>query len=94
VLFGSLQAGLGQIDIPMGSSDTFLRFLLKGMQDVNHASKLDGVDGTVSIPVEVIDDFKDTAATKPLKRLGRWVCVNKFCNLGFFGLALAADGYL
>jgi hypothetical protein len=70
VLFGSLQASLDQVDIPLRSRDTFLRLLLKGMQDVNHAGELDGVDRTVSFPVEVIDDFKDTPATKPLKRLG------------------------
>jgi hypothetical protein len=46
------------------------------MQNINHASKLDGVDGTVGITVEVIDDFKDTPATKPLKSLGGWVLVS------------------
>jgi hypothetical protein len=46
------------------------------MQDIDHAGKLDGIDGTVSVPVEVIDNFEDTPATKPLKRLGEWVLVS------------------
>jgi hypothetical protein len=76
VLFGSFQASLDQLDIPLRSRDAFLRLLLKGMQDVNHASKLDGVDGAVGIAIEVIDDFKDTPATKPLQRLRGWVLVS------------------
>ncbi len=48
------------------------------MQDVNHAGKLDGIDGTVSIAVEIIDDFKDTPATKSLERLGVWVLFSVF----------------
>ena len=57
MLFGSFQASLDQVDIPLGSSNAFLRFLLKGVQDVNHAGELDGVGGAVSIAIEVIDDL-------------------------------------
>jgi hypothetical protein len=69
VLLGPLQASLDQVDIPLGSRSAFPRFLLKGMQDINQASELDGIDGTVSIAVEVIDDFKDTRPPNPLSAL-------------------------
>lgn len=73
MLFGPLQASLDQVDIPLGCCDAFLRFLLKCMQNVNHASKLDRVDSTIGIAIEVIDDLKDAATAKSFKRFGRWM---------------------
>src|SRR4051794_33122670 len=75
VFFGPLQARLDQVDIPLRSCDAFLRFLLKGMQDVDNAGESDGVDGAVRVAVEVIDDLEDTPATKSFECLGGWVLV-------------------
>jgi hypothetical protein len=40
------------------------------MQDIDGTSKADGLDRPISVAIEVIDHFKDTSATKALKRFG------------------------
>jgi hypothetical protein len=52
-----------------------LRFLLEGVQNIDDASKLDRIDGPVSVAIEVLHHFQHARAAKTLERL---------CRLMFF----------
>jgi hypothetical protein len=61
VFFRALEARLDQIDLMLRCRNALLRFLLKGMQYIDDASKPDRIDCTICIAVEVVDDFKNPA---------------------------------
>jgi hypothetical protein len=41
------------------------------MEHVNQPREANRVHGPIGVPVEILDNFQDTAATEPLQRLGR-----------------------
>jgi len=60
---GILQALPDQFNVSLRRGNPTRRFLLKGVQDVQHARKAHGVDGPIRIAVEIIADFENPAKT-------------------------------
>jgi len=66
VRFRVPQARPDEVNGGFRGGDTFLGFLLKGMQHVDHAGETHSVNGAVGVAVEVLDDLEDTAAAESL----------------------------
>jgi len=47
-----------------------LGLLLEGVEHVDDPGEADGIDGSVRIAVEVIDDLQNACTTKSLERFG------------------------
>jgi hypothetical protein len=69
--------GLGQfeprfdyLDIALRRLTPLLRLLLKGVKDIDHPRKANGVNGSISIAIFIIDHFQNTSAAKALQGLG------------------------
>jgi RNAse (barnase) inhibitor barstar len=73
---GRLQARSDDRDVMFRSFPAFLRFLLETMKNIDSLRETDGVDGAISIPIEIIDHFKDAPASEALEGLGCRVLVS------------------
>jgi hypothetical protein len=65
VSISQLEAFFYQIHILLGGGYATLGLLLKNMQHIDHIGKAHGVDSSVGVTIEVINDFKDTRAFEP-----------------------------
>ena len=61
---------LDQLQLRFRCLDSSFGFLLEGVQDVDRLPDSDGVDGPISVAIEVLDDLDDIGAMEALERLG------------------------
>ena len=62
-----------ELDLLLWRRYALLRFLLKGVKDVNPASELRRVDRAVRVLVVPVDDLHDAGSPEALQRLGRGI---------------------
>src|SRR5688572_11852875 len=70
--------GLGQpqpfpneFDFRLRSGNTFFRFLLKGVNDIDNVGKFHRVNSPVSASLMILRDFKNPGSMKAFQRSGR-----------------------
>ncbi|MGQ0683700.1 MAG: hypothetical protein ACT4OC_15130 [Bradyrhizobium sp.] len=66
--FGLAQTLSDQVDVPLRGGNSARRFLLKGVQDLQHALEPDCVDRPVGIAVKVIPNLENS--TEPFEGPG------------------------
>ena len=59
---GVTQALPDKVQVPLRSRNPLGGFFLKRMEDVQHALEANGVDGAVSVAIEIVSNLKDVAA--------------------------------
>src|SRR5437879_2742096 len=59
-----------QVDDVLGRLGAFLGFLLKSMENINDAGKLDCINGTVRVPGGGLDDLQHARTAETFQRLG------------------------
>ncbi len=69
LFFGPFEARLNQVDLGLRRLDPRLRFFLENVQNVDAASESNGIDSPIRIPVEIINNLKNSRPVKPSKGL-------------------------
>lgn len=63
------QTGFDQVNLGFGRPDSGFRFLLKCMENVDHALQFDRVDRPKRIPIKIRDDLDNACAVEAFQRL-------------------------
>ena len=64
--FSVTQPRLDQFDVLLWCGDAFLRLLLEGMKHLDDAGKPYGINGSVRVTVEILDQLKHRTTAKSL----------------------------
>lgn len=72
-LLRSLESFFYQIEIVLRRSNARFGFLLKSMKYINRLGKLDCVNRSISIPVEIFDDLDHAGAAEAPHRFCVWM---------------------
>jgi hypothetical protein len=62
VLACCAEPSLDEFEIRLRCRDAALRFLLKGVQDIDRAGELDRIDRPIRTAVVILDDFENAGA--------------------------------
>jgi hypothetical protein len=68
---GVRQSAADEVDILLRRRDAAFRFLLKGVENVNHARELRRIDRAVGVRVVAVHDLHDARSAEALEGLGR-----------------------
>ena len=77
--FGCFQPLLDEINVALGCFDAAFRFLFERVQHIDSRTKANGVNGAVSVPVEILDEFNRTA-TEAFQQLRGWRMLSELCQ--------------
>src|SRR5690349_1876153 len=69
ILLGVLEPLFHQVNVALGCLYSFFRFLLEGMERIDHSGKAHGINGSVRISIEVLNHLDDRCTMESLKRL-------------------------
>ncbi|VVQ04250.1 hypothetical protein PS918_04485 [Pseudomonas fluorescens] len=70
-----------QIDVVLRGLDAKRRLFLEAMQNINRAAKTNGINGTVGVRIEVLNQLKDPRTSKAPKRLCIRMLLAALCQI-------------